>query len=305
MKLKQTAAAPILLLAVFALTAIFKMLPAEYSGIDTDPYLAAVIIQLVIFAIPSLLFCTLRGNDYSGTLRIRFPRPSCIILMICAIVLMSAGGSVIDYFMSTLAPELMAEEGGAAYVGAIENMGPFDGLYMLLAFAVLPAVTEEFLFRGIVLTEYSNVSVSCSVIMSSLMFAMCHFSLVRFPSYFFCGIVLGALTYATRSVIAAIVVHALYNVSVMVFGEYIIHLADKSNITGILFVIIAAIIALGAASLAAFEASSIYKGYADNNVDSEYVPKKKRSLPSALLGSMFSPFFLLLVVMFIVMTLIP
>ena len=71
------------------------------------------------------------------------------------------------------------------------------------------------------------------------------------------------------------------------------------------FAIIAAIIALGAASLAAFEASSIYKGYADNNVDSEYVPKKKRSLPSALLGSMFSPFFLLLVVMFIVMTLIP
>ena len=116
MKFKQTIAVPILLAGVFLLTALFNALPAEAIGADENPYLSAVIIQLVIFAIPCLIFCSLRGgSEYSSKLRVRFPKPSALLMMVCALVLMICGGGVIDYFMSTLNPQGMAESSSAEY----------------------------------------------------------------------------------------------------------------------------------------------------------------------------------------------
>ncbi|MBR5632817.1 MAG: CPBP family intramembrane metalloprotease [Clostridia bacterium] len=304
MKFKATSAAPLLIMAVFLLTAVFNFLPAESIGAESDPYLAAVIIQLVIFALPSLLFCTLRGNSYSQSLRLRLPGPSSVILMICSVVLLCCGGSAIDYLMTAAFPSLAGESSMATYAGFAMNSGFFDGLYLVVAFAVLPAVTEEFLFRGIVLAEYGTVNVACSVILSAAMFSMCHFSFLRLPSYFFCGIVLACITYATRSIVAPMIVHTLYNVVVLFFGDYVMKLAEKNNISGILFVIVAAAVAFVAAAMAAFEASSIYRRYAEDNVESDHVPKKKTGLVQALAMSLLSPFFLLLIVVFIVLTMI-
>lgn len=302
MKLKQAAFPPILLIAVFILTAIFKLLPGEALGAEESPYLAAVIIQLVIFAVPSLLFCTLRGGDYNSELRLRLPKPSTLLLVFCTVVLMLCGGSVIDYFMSVAAPDMMVRSSAKAYAGFAMNSGVFDALYLVVAFAVLPAITEEFLFRGIILNEYSKLSVGTSVVMSAVMFAMCHFSFVRLPSCFFCGLILSALTYATRSVIAPMIAHALYNAGVLFFEDLILHVAAKNNVSGILFVIISAALAMIAAAFAAFEASALYRGYALDNVPSDYVPKGKKNSRSDLLTSLFSPAFLLLTVLYILMT---
>lgn len=304
MKLKPTTAAPVLLIVVFLLTAAFKLMPTEAIGAEENPYLLAVIIQLVIFALPAILFCTLRGGDYNSELRLRFPKPPTILLMVGALLMMVCGGSVIDYFMSMVAPESMASSSATEYAGFAMNAGVFDGLYLVLTFAILPAVTEEFLFRGIVLNEYSKLSISCSVIMSAVCFAMCHFSIARLPSCFFCGIVLGLLTYATRSIAASMIVHALYNTVVLFFEEFILHVASKNNVSGILFVIICAAITLAAAAFSAFEASSIYRSYALENVPSDYVPKKKNGFFSSLISAVFTPAFLILIVAYVLMTLI-
>ena len=304
MKFKATSAAPLLIMAVFLLTAVFNFLPAESIGAESDPYLAAVIIQLVIFALPSLLFCTLRGSDYVQNLRLRLPRPSSVILMLCSVVLLCCGGSAIDYVMTAVFPNLADGSTMASYAGFAMNSGFFDGLYLVVAFAVLPAVTEEFLFRGIILSEYGSIGTVCAVILSSAMFSMCHFSFLHLPSYLFCGIVLACLTYATRSIVAPMIVHTLYNAVVLFFGDYVVRLAEKNNISGILFVIVAAVLALASGAMAAFEASAIYRGYAEDNVESDHVPKKKTGLVQSLAMSLLSPFFLLLTVLFIVLTIL-
>ena len=305
MKFKPTIAVPILLAAVFLLTAVFSFLPASAIGTDENPYLSTVIIQLVIFTIPSLIYCSLRGgSEFSSNLRVRIPKPSTILLMVCALVLMICGGGVIDYFMSTVNPVSMAESSTAEYASFAMEADVFNGVYLVLAFAVLPAVTEEFLFRGIVLYEYSTMNVATSVVFSAAMFAMCHFSPVRFPSLFFCGLVLAGVTYATRSVIAPMIVHTAYNVAVLFFEEYIFHIARKNNISGILLVIIMAFLALVALALAAFEASSMYRIYSEENYPSDYVPKKKVKLFKSFTETVFSPTFLALVVMYIILVLI-
>ena len=62
--------------------------------------------------------------------------------------------------MYSLFPNAFAAGGAETYTAFARNAGIFDGLYLVLAFAVLPAVTEEFLFRGILLAAYENLGVS-------------------------------------------------------------------------------------------------------------------------------------------------
>ena len=100
------------------------------------------------------------------------------------------------------------------------------------------------------------------------------------------------------------IVHAAYNIIVMFFDEYILHIAQKNNISGILLVIIMAFLALAAASLAAFEASSLYRVYSEENYASDHVPKKKSKLLKSLAEAVFSPTFLGLAVIYIIIALI-
>lgn len=303
MKIKSIIAAPLLLLTIMLLSITVGIIPKEVLGLDTNPYLSTVILQLIIFALPALFFCTLRGSGYVSSLRIRVPSPSSALIMIFVLLLMISGGSLIEYTVSALS------NGGAGsqsieYAAFAASSSLFDKMYIILVFALLPAITEEIIFRGIILTEYSTVGIGCSVFMSSVMFALSHFNPYHLPLYFFCGLLLAVLTYATRSVTAAMIVHALYNIFIIFFENYIVHISEKQNISGMLFVIILASVAIISASVAAFEISAVYRGYARNNIPSDYVPKKKKGFFAGTAASVLSPAFIILTVVYIIAVLI-
>lgn len=303
MKVKPTTAAPILVCAVLLLTLLFSVVPASALGLDDNPYLTTVILQLVIYMLPALFFCTLRGGSYREKLRLKLPAVSSVLIVVCSLVVMICGSCVIEYFMSGLAPVSMAETAVSGRAAYAMNSGFFDGLYLVLAFALLPAITEEFVFRGIVLAEYGSLGIFCSVFMSSIMFALCHMSPVRFPIYLFCGVILAVVTYVTRSVIAAMTVHTVYNVFVLFFEEYVLRLAEKQNISATLFIIIAAGVAILFASFLCFEASGLYRGYAVENLPSDYVPAKGKRLVHTVAEAVFSPAFIVLAVAYIIIVL--
>lgn len=293
-----------LLIVVFALLACAAFIPSEVLGLDTDPYLSTVIVELIIFVVPSIFFCTLRGGEYRSRLRLSLPSPACLLMTLCAAALMITGSAVIEYFMSLAFSDSLSSTSAAETASFAMNSGLFDGFYLVIAFALLPAITEELLFRGIIMTEYSSLGVVCSVIMSALTFAMAHMSPIRLPEYIFCGIILSLLTYACRSVTAAMAAHALYNAVVIFFEKTVIKIAESRNISSILFVIIAAAAAIALAAAFAFEASSLYRTYGVENAPSDYLPQKKASVLSSLAISLFSPPFLLLAVMYIALSVI-
>jgi len=304
MKVKPTTAAPILVCAVLFITLLFSVIPVSKLGLDENPYLTTVILQLVIYMLPALFFCTLRGSDYREKLRLKLPPASAVLLVVCSLVVMICGSCVIEYFMSTVAPVTMAETSVVGRAGFAMNSGFFDGLYLVLAFALLPALTEEFVFRGILLAEYGSLGIFCSVFMSSVMFAVHHMNLVRFPVYLFCGVILAVVTYATRSLLVPVIVHTVYNVFVLFFEEYVLRLAEKQNISAVLFIIIAAGAAILFASFMCFEASGLYRNYAAENLPSDHVPSKKKHLTAAVAESVFSPSFIVLAVAYIIIVLV-
>ena len=169
MKIKSTIATPILLIVVFALIAASRMIPAAKIAVSDNPYLSVIVIQLLVFALPSIFWCTMRGKEYRGGLRIRPFSLSSIILVVFASVLLISGTALIGAGMSAAFPDSFASS-RASYLSVAENAGLKDGLFIVIAMAVVPAVTEEVLFRGVVLTEYTSKGIITAVFISSLSF---------------------------------------------------------------------------------------------------------------------------------------
>ncbi len=298
---KATVFVPVLLLVIFALILASGLIPAETLGLTENPYLAAVVIQLLIFAVPSLFWCRIRGKEFTPKLRLNPFPPSQLLYLWHAFVFMTSVALLISMLMYRLYPDSFAASSMTEYASFAMNDRVFDGLYLVVAFAVLPAVTEEFLFRGIVIGEYESQSAAIAVMASAALFAMSHFSWARFPVYFAAGIVLGMILYTTRSVLAPMLVHTVYNAVVLLGEKYILYITDKQNISMLLLVLILCAAALLSGMLACFEAQNIYRGYAEANVPSAYQRDADgRSAFAHIAEVFFSPTFLVLTLVFIV-----
>jgi len=91
----------------------------------------------------------------------------------------------------------------------------------LMAVIIAP-LAEEFLYRGILLmTLVRHVGIVPALVVSSAVFAAAHFTAEpqALLPLFFLGMALGYIAYRTRSMVAPIIAHALFN-GLMVFGTF-------------------------------------------------------------------------------------
>ncbi len=293
MKAKAVHAAPLLLIAVFLCSFGTTLIPQSAIGTDTDPYIATSLLQLFVLALPAVIFCRLRGGSYLKKLRIRAFGIHHAGFLLCALFFMFFGSSGINYLMYSLFPD-----SGAAVIYDVSG-GFAGGLYMVLTMAVIPAVTEEFLFRGVIVAEYESAGVPAAVFMSSLTFAMLHFNFARLPVYFFCGLVMALVLYTTRSVIAAMLVHMLNNIATLFFGNLVYKVVTSQGI--VMFCFILVILIILSAILMFGECERIYSDYGTKNKDSSYADEGgKNSAVMGIFYSMFTPFFTILAVIYII-----
>lgn len=89
----------------------------------------------------------------------------------------------------------------------------------VLCAAIIPAVSEELLFRGLVQgTIASRFSQGAGIWGSALLFALLHRSVIAFPQMLAIGLALGKLRALSGGLILPIVFHAFYNFSVLVLN---------------------------------------------------------------------------------------
>jgi hypothetical protein len=92
--------------------------------------------------------------------------------------------------------------------------GLFDGSVWVtfLAVVVLAPITEEFLFRGVILQGFlRNYSRRKAIVVSALLFALFHLNPWQFPAAFLLGVVLGWWLAVTGSLLPCLFGHALGN----------------------------------------------------------------------------------------------
>jgi len=84
--------------------------------------------------------------------------------------------------------------------------------------AFLPAVSEEMLFRGIMLSGFSRRSKTLGVVLTALLFSMVHFYPRALP-IFPLGLVLGYVVIRTGSIFAGMLVHFANNAATLVVAR--------------------------------------------------------------------------------------
>ncbi len=304
MRFRETIFVPLLLFLVFGLILLTALIPEERLELNSNPYLAVAVLQLAVFGIPALLYSRIRGKNLTPHLRLHLAPLSQILYLLYGTIFLICGTALVGMGLYALFPVPYAASSANQYTVAAADSRFFDGVYMVVAFALLPAVTEEFMFRGIVVGEYEKNGPAIAAFMGALAFAMSHFSLVRFPVYLFSGLVLAAVLFTTRSLFAAMLLHTLYNTSVLFLEPYVMRLMDKKNVSVTLFLLILGFLTILSALLMSFEASRIYRHYYESGMMPEHGDGEKKSAISRIGAVFFSPAFLALVVFFVTVALI-
>lgn len=267
----------------------------KLSG-DASPYLTVSILQLICIGMPTVFFCLLRGNEYRPLLGIRPMKVKHITLSIYALIFIVSGTMALSLLMYSLFPEAFAASGMDSKNGEMVALGMSDSIYAAIAFAILPAILEELLFRGVVRAEYSKYGGAATVIMSSLLFALLHFSPVRLPLYLFTGIILALTAGAANSILPTVIIHVINNLFVLYFEKYIYRIAGKHSGGLVLLTFIVVLAVLLSAIMFFGRAEKLYREFAVSNRPSPLIKKVKAADSPLLVQAILSPTLLLLIV---------
>ncbi|MBQ2863471.1 MAG: CPBP family intramembrane metalloprotease [Clostridia bacterium] len=291
---------PLLVCAVMLLILIINTV--SFDGIEggmTEAYLSLVAMQLFVFMLPSIFYIRYRALDARDSLRIRIPSPDKIMfILLCSALLV---------VLSVLMTAVGADGNVSIYANRYMEDARFDydtAVYYAVCFALVPALCEELLFRGIVMCEYQRTSVFSAVIISSLYFALSHFDPSMLVFFFLSGLVLSMCAYATGSIIASFFVHLIYNLFAIFGGEIVDRvLGSLGQITLVIIVLGALLLLL--LSLIFGECERIYRSYSKKNRECRYVhPHKKGTGGVRFALALLSPTSLILIVMYVIVVLL-
>ncbi|MBE6679248.1 MAG: CPBP family intramembrane metalloprotease [Ruminococcaceae bacterium] len=292
MKLKPYTAAPFLAIFVYLLTLCAERI---IGGLDMDvnSYLLTLgAVQIATYALPMLLYGLLFGGIDIKRMRFALPTAKSVPTQILLAVILLLGSALIS--MLGVRVGFSAPQNGVA-----EGIGA-PSVLVLLIFAVMPAICEEIVFRGVIMSSFEPCGVTTAIVGTSILFAAAHMSLENLPLYFFASVVLCAVTYVSRSLISAIVLHSIYNICVLTLSGYLSSVAAHLESFSLLFIVMLFLLWIFII-VALTEGERVYRSYAQRNLDSSYTPAKlsPQSKLKAKAAVYFSPAFLLAVLIYI------
>ena len=98
-------------------------------------------------------------------------------------------------------------------------------LYVFNATA-LPALVEEFTYRGVVLGSLRPFGDRFAIVVSALLFGLLHRNMVQFPNAFLLGAALGYFMVKTNSIWTSMAIHFLNNLLVVLLSIVTVNMSD-------------------------------------------------------------------------------
>lgn len=293
-----------LVLVTYILLLLSRLIDVTLINRDNE-YLSVVLLQMMIFLIPGAIWCRMGTDRYLKTLRIKMFEARSTLLIISASALMISGGVLISLLFGGL--ESLSQNFSLynTFVSKDDGTLPVK-LYLLLAYAALPAICEEFVFRGILCRELEKGGVVRAVSVSALFFGLLHFDLANLPVYLFSGVILALVLYATRSLLGAIVAHFIYNLFGLFGQPYISTFYNITKSTE-LFIIVFGVVFFASATVFFFEASRLYRHYLYRAYPSSYrapVLKDHQSIKASYLRVLSAPSALLCYLLYIIVIIV-
>lgn len=205
----QRSALGVMLLWCLAVLCLSGFLGGWFDWLLMNNSERVVFIQTCSFLLPSFVYLIKKKSLDSFSVH---PIQKCQLLVIILYSLVVAVGSL---FLATLTTLILGDDSNVSYVsvvgGGMTQIGLFAG-------AIFPALCEELLMRGAVLTELRPAG-RMAPLLSGIFFAMLHGSAANFIGPMLAGWIYGMMTLHYASIIPAIVAHLVYNTYLLILGQ--------------------------------------------------------------------------------------
>ncbi len=188
---------------------IFHVTFKSEFGVDM---FGAVLSQFFALLILPLCFVLFAKKDFKSTFRLKKGIDPLQILLLFVI---SVGAfylfQVINVVFVDTAITYFGEPAERSGTTPASNISQL--LFEIVIVAGLPAICEEFFFRGLVLRAFERHSKISAILISSATFAIMHGNLQQLLYAFMIGLLLGTLTVLTDSILAGTVIHFTLNMT--------------------------------------------------------------------------------------------
>lgn len=232
--------APALVAVISALLIVMSKLSISSLERRDNIYLSLAVLQIIILLIPAIFYCKLRrGNDISNLRLVGINPDKLYFTVLTAFLLLFISAS-----FKLLYIKLGIYDSGFAEYASYVNISSFtsvsDIVYMIITFVLIPAVSEEFIFRSVVFGEYvsDKFGYLSAAVISSVLYAFIQTSLTRMPVYFIIGMILVYVSVMTGSVIASMITSVVYRLLDVFTERYIVSLMNSDYRILLAFVVI-------------------------------------------------------------------
>lgn len=180
--------------------------------------------------------------------------PQMFVLAVFAGLMICFVGDFLTAYISQAASAIGVEF-SQAETPMPENLS--ECLLYFLSFAVVPALIEEFAFRGVVMQPLRKYGDWFAIVMSSVFFALLHGNMVQIPFAFIAGLALGFFRIKTGSIWTSVVIHFLNNTLSVVTSIYYNNNPNASELP--YYVVSGAVFAIGVFALILITRSGGYR----------------------------------------------
>lgn len=215
----------------FGLALLLQAAPAPASGSQalvgrrmpapTMPIGAVVAGIMVPFLLGPLVYAFALKRSVVESFLLRPPRPRTVFFVLLA----SAGSMWLLNGIVTIQEYVLIRAGMGEYVRSAERrletqfleLLVADPAYAIFLFSLVPAICEEFLFRGIVLRGFrESLGTPVALLGTAAIFAVVHVEPIKMLPMFLLGLFFAGLVILTRSLWSSVLAHAANNLAVLV-----------------------------------------------------------------------------------------
>ncbi|MBS1494889.1 MAG: CPBP family intramembrane metalloprotease [Bacteroidetes bacterium] len=180
--------------------------------------------QFMFILFPAVMLSYLQGDNVKISFRLKAPKISVFALSIVGIFVVQPFLQLYMYYQNKIIFSLPFGQDvlkqmkdlfdllEASTLRLVTAYSFVEFLVIVLVIAVTPAICEEFLFRGFVLSNFEKVSKrTAAIFFSGLLFALFHFHPFNIIPLAILGIYLSFTVYHSGSIFTAIVCHFINN----------------------------------------------------------------------------------------------
>lgn len=241
-------------LAVFqglgTIAVLLSELMLAFGMDETAGYVLSEILSMLAyifgFLIPTLILRKmLRAKDWDYVPAMKKPASKWTPLWILSAIAVNFAAA----YMNAYLVELLLPFGGidsSLFESGISE--PYQIVLALISTAVIPALVEEFLFRGVILSNMIPFGRDAAILGSALLFGLMHGNILQFLYTTLMGVVLGYVYVYTKSIWCCVLIH-FFNNALSVAQEAMLNCLDYDVAVRVSGGLELAVLVLGAISV--------------------------------------------------------